>query len=186
MRVELTASYLRDARPVEVIKDGKCHIGRLVCAACGGKDEVVLGNRPPPEGLRKNFQNKGWDLRRRPTCPECGTKRKAENMSANVTPIKNTEASDAAKKVKRLIYMALEDYYDDTKKAYRDGHSDKSIADELGASEKFVATIRESDFGPLSEPDEFRELRGEVSKLASEVGKLQTKILETAKRNGWS
>jgi len=107
-------------------------------------------------------------------------------MTANITPIKPApEQSEAAKKVKRLIYMALEDYYDDAKKQYKSGHTDATIAKELGTSESFVKTIRESDFGPLAIPPEIAAIRAEITNAASLVGKLQTKLNDLCKNNGW-
>jgi hypothetical protein len=189
MRNAITASYERDAAPVEVLTFAGTTVARLTCKTCGKHEEVSHTLRPPPEKLLKSFQSKGWLTFRRVTCPECSKKK--EVPMSSVTPIKSPandgkEASAAAKKVKRLIFQALEDYYDDAAKNYRTGHSDKTIADEVGASEKFVASIRESDFGPLSEPQEIRELRGEVSKLVSEMGKLQAKLAALCSRNGWA
>ena len=93
--------------------------------------------------------------------------------------------SDAAKKVKRMIYMALEDYFDDTKGRYKDGKSDAVIAKELGTSEKFVRTIREADYGALKEPDELAEIRAQISAAVSELGKMQNRLDQIAKREGW-
>lgn len=111
---------------------------------------------------------------------------------ANITPIKQEpandvpEQSDAAKKVKRMIYQALEDYFDDAKGCYRDDKSDATVAKELGTSEKFVKAIREADFGALKEPEELAELRAQISAAMSELGKMQTRIDQIARRGGWN
>lgn len=106
---------------------------------------------------------------------------------ATVSPIKpaESETTDQAKKIKRMVYMFLEDCYDDNKKAYKDKHSDASLAKEIGASEAFIAKIREQDFGPLKAPSEFQEIRKDVTLLASEIGKMQTRLNEIARLRNW-
>jgi len=183
----VSQAYAREAAPVEVLTvTGKGQIARLVCAQCGAKQEWRFDRRPPPEACRKHFHVQGWNLSKKPLCPECAKPKEKVSMTANITPIKPApEQSEAAKKVKRLIYMALEDYYDDAKKQYKSGHTDATIAKELGTSESFVKTIRESDFGPLAIPPEIAAIRAEITNAASLVGKLQTKLNDLCKNNGW-
>ena len=78
-----------------------------------------------------------------------------------------------------MVYMALEDYYDEAKKAYKPGYSDKKISEETGASEAIVAQIRQQDFGPLGPPSEFAEIYASVTELKARLDKL-------AVANGWS
>ena len=75
------------------------------------------------------------------------------------TPAEQTEA---AKRMRRFVYQALEGYYDDTARAYRPGHSDSSIASDTGAAEAFVRQIREQDFGPLAMPAELSAIMDAV------------------------
>lgn len=93
--------------------------------------------------------------------------------------------TDAAKKNKRLVVVALEDYYDESKNRYRDQFDDVSVAKELGLSPAFVASVREEFYGKMAEPDEVTALRGEVSKLMMAAQEINSKLDGMAKRNGW-
>lgn len=185
----MSDSYMRKCAPVYPLSYAGGILARIQCAQCGGHDEWrINGALPPAEILPRHFAKQNWRVGRKPICPACQQSKPKEKPMPeavqNVTPIK-PETSEAAKKVKRMIYLALEDYYDDNAKAYRPGHTDESVAKEVGASPSFVATIREADFGPLSPPSEFDEIRKEASALASEIGKLQAKLEAMSKRNGW-
>lgn len=163
---------------------------RVMCAECGEKDEWRINSSiPPPEALPRHFANQGWQTVKKPVCPECILKKRKTKV-ANITPIKPEveapEQSEAAKKVKRMIYQALEDYFDDTKGCYRDGKNDATVAKELGTSEKFVKAIREADFGTLKEPQELAELRGQISAAMSDLGKMQARLDLIARREGWN
>lgn len=102
-----------------------------------------------------------------------------------VTPA-NPQPTEAAKKAKRLVYQALEDYYDDVRKQYRTGNSDESVAKETGAAVEFVRSIREADFGPLGPPSELEALKIEVIQMGREVSEIHEKIERLYKRNGWA
>lgn len=65
----------------------------------------------------------------------------------------------AAGRAKRLVYMALEEDYDEIKRAYKPGKSDATVAKECGVSDALVKTIREESYGPLAEPNEIKGLR---------------------------
>lgn len=162
-------------------RQGSGITARITCNQCSAHDEWNLARPPEPNILKRHFIVRGWDIGKKAICPQCKAKKKVSKAMAKPTPPINygepivepaamvsaraqkpqraaaanpseaSEASDAAKKAKRMIYMALEDYYDEVKKAYRNGHSDKSIAKEVGSSEAFVRSIRESDFGPIDQ-----------------------------------
>lgn len=105
----------------------------------------------------------------------------------SVSPIKATpEPSDAAKKVKRLIYQALEEYYDDSKKAYRPGHSDERIAKEVGAAVEFVKSIRETDFGPQAAPTEVQAMLEKIIGAETTIATLRREFDAMVLRNGWA
>lgn len=79
----------------------------------------------------------------------------AEATAAPVQPA----PTPAAGRAKRLVYMALEEDYDEMKRAYKPGKSDATIAKECGVSDQLVKTIREESYGPLAEPNEVKGLR---------------------------
>ena len=107
--------------------------------------------------------------------------------------------SDNAKKAHRLIMQALEDYYDETKRTYRPGYTDKKIADETGSSEANVAKVREEFFGPLGEPDEITAIKADLAKAIEETRKIRQRLVDhesttsdikaklarVCNRNGW-
>jgi len=181
---------------VEAAMTGSRYTFNLICAQCGAKSTITDSRRLPPEAVCSRFHRQGWVTGGRPMCPSCASSKRprlvidnlkfveAEEMSAEKV-IEDAATSEAAKKAKRLIYFALEDYYDDVAKRYKDGRSDKSVAAEIGVAEAFVKKIREEDFGPLSEPDEVAKLRADLSALSSEIGKLTTKLNDLCVKNGW-
>lgn len=174
---------------------------RRTCPSDGTHVEVSTQGHPSPDYLHKLLMSRGWTSKSgKYLCPECSkgrwTKRLAEieansneketeNDMATVTPIKQDTASDAAKKARRLVYAALEDYYDDAAKCYRDAHTDASVAAELGVSESFVKATRESDFGPIKEPTEISQMRTDMAALQSELGKLRTRFDSLCSKQGW-
>lgn len=157
---------------------GRFHL-TTKCAEEGCNSERTWTARTvfDPKGAVARVHAAGWETGKRVLCPSCKSKKKEKGAMpkpverptlaavwpkggepANDAPA----ASDAAKKAKRMVYMALEDYYDDARKGYKPGHSDASIAKELDVAEAFVAKIREEDFGPISEPSELAALRKEL------------------------
>lgn len=181
------AMYLAAAAPAEILSSKNGVSARMECACCGGHDQWGLNKLPPPDIVLKHFTQKGWNLRKRPICPECQAKKRIKPVS--VSPIKvanQAEPSDAAKKAKRLIYQALEDYYDDSKKAYRPGHSDETIAKEVGAAVEFVKSIRETDFGPLAAPTEVQAMLEKISGAETTVATLRREFDAMVLRNGWA
>lgn len=135
-----------------------------VTAICdwGARDERTDRRPLPPIFWVKAFQKAGWAYQhRRPVCPACQKREKQVATKptiraalpqfvgqGNATPA----PSDAAKEARRLAYTAIEDAYDEKAKAYRPGHSDASIAKEVGLSEAQIGKIREEFFGPAGMP----------------------------------
>lgn len=176
-------SYRRAAFPVQVVGNK----ARIECNQCGAHEDWKLDAFPPPEILKKHFIMRGWDLARRSRCPTCAAKKEKPKMS--IVPMPKPEPvianTDAAKKNKRLVVVALEDYYDESTNRYRDQFDDVSVAKELGLSPAFVASVREEFYGKMAEPDEVTALRGEVSKLMMAAQEINSKLDGMAKRNGW-
>jgi hypothetical protein len=162
-----------------------------------------------PNGIAKMMLNQGWTVGSKPICPSCGRKEKKVTSPQNATtkprqshgeavatPKAEIAASDAARKAHRMVMMALEDYYDEAAKTYRQCYNDKRIAEETGASEAHVRQTRESYFGPLGEPAEIQIIRDEIAALrtrldeitlniAAEIGALQSRLRNLSAANGW-
>lgn len=75
----------------------------------------------------------------------------------------------AAGRARRLVYMALEESYDEMRKCYKKDQSDALIAKDCDVSEQFVRTIREESYGPIVVPPDFTALKAEVDKLRREI-----------------
>lgn len=105
---------------------------------------------------------------------------------ATVTPITNASSTDAAKKNKRTVIIALEDYFDEAARQYRNGQSDDKVAEELGLAPAFVAMVREEFFGKLAEPSEVQAMRSEVAALEKSVAGIKARLDTLVSRNGWA
>lgn len=163
---------------VEDVRGGS--VLRLTCT--GGKAtephlaEYPMNGHFPPERLNRLMTQRGWRVGKRVTCPDCMEK---ERNMATASPAPQPEPStptpsDAAKRATRMIFMALEDYYDDGKRAYKPGHSDKSIAAEFDVSEVYVAKVRDDHFGPLAEPEAVAAFRAELDTVRRQADKLES------------
>lgn len=149
----------------------------IPCAGeCGDEHVETFDKKLPVEIVRKKLMQRGWNLAKQPICSPCSNKAKEqrEPKPMATAPVTPPDRSDAAKKAKRMIYMALEDYYDEAKKTYRPGHTDASISEATGASVEFVKRIREEDFGPLAEPGEIVEFRATIAAFGERIGNFET------------
>lgn len=185
------SNYELTAAPVTLITHAGTQIANIQCAQCGGRETWrINGRRPPPEILPKHFQQKGWSTRKRPTCPACTIKNKeAQKMNAKVEPLVKAHTpaanSDAARKNKRLVIVALEDYFDEAAKRYRSGKSDEAVAEELSLAPAFVKMVREEFYGKLAEPEDIAQMRDELAKLMINVSNAQKRLADLTQRNGW-
>lgn len=102
----------------------------------------------------------------------------AVSASASVAP-------EDAKRNKRIVIVALEDYYDEAKRAYRDGRSDAALATELDLAPTFVASVREEFYGKMAEPDGVAALRAELANAVKSVEAINRKLDDLCARNGW-
>lgn len=184
-------------------------VGMTLHVPCARGDHIVDVNVRPglsPEGVAKAMLLKGWTFGSKLACPDHGRKertttprdtQKKEPATMATAPANPApQPSEAAKKAKRLVYQALEDYYDDAIKAYRKGHSDEKVATETGAAIEFVRQIRESDFGPLGQPSELVELMRDMNVLRVEsmaaiaeyqrrAADISNRLVRICKDNGW-
>lgn len=183
------ASYMRLSAPVEMLTCSGRLTARITCNGCGSHEEwSINGRAPPPEQLPAHFKKRGWQIRNRTTCPHCAIKSKEKPMSkpATVTPISVAANTDAAKKNKRTVIIALEDYFDENARQYRDGQSDDKVAGELGLAPAFVAMVREEFFGKLAEPSEVQAMRNEVAALEKSMAAVKARLETLVARNGWA
>jgi len=95
----------------------------------------------------------------------------AKISPANDTPDDN-HPTEAAKALRRRVYEAIEDVYDDKLRCYRMAlggrHSDESISKRLQCAAALVAKVREEFFGPAA-PDEPTE---EIKSISTDLAHL--------------
>lgn len=116
-------------------------------------------------------------------------KLRKNTMKNNVTPIAvkapNDDTSDAAKQARRDAHSMLELYFDIQNGCFKEGYSDKRIAEETGAAELWVIKRREEEFGALGAPPEIQEMRMEIISMGRDIAQLIERMEATYKRNGW-
>lgn len=171
---------------------------RCVCDECGAVQVIAVhferhrggaSVRRVNEGAaRKKLAQLGWDVRRGTVCPDCVARKKAPAAPETTPePTKDTEAMEAVKepalreptpKQKREIIGLLEVVYDDAAKRFKDGESDKTVADAIGGGVLFgwVARIREELFGPDTRNQEVEALRKDLGKLADDIQAHQAEL----------
>jgi len=159
------------------------------CVLCGKDQHWDTATVFDHSAMVAKVRRTGWKTGRgKVACLPCQNKKKEKNVSKPVAAapavvavsneaadaaMPKVVASEAAKRAKRMAYMALIDYYDDAAKRYKPGHSDASIAAEVGCAEVVVAKIREDDFGPLGTPTEITQLIAELGQARAQVARLR-------------
>ena len=187
------ASYIRESAPVEILSSGGRLTARITCDACGAHEVwAINGRAPPPEQLPSHFKKRGWVIRNRTTCPICAVKTKEKPMTktATITPIAAPIAApvtaDAAKKNKRAVIIALEDYFDEAARQYRSGKSDQAVADELKLAPAFVASVREEFYGKMAAPTEIQAIRSEVADMEDSIAAMKARLDRLCSLNNWA
>lgn len=143
---------------IEAIKGRGVNRAKAVCDDCA-REEVVTCDyerigaawRPNEGQIIRKMESAKWALvKGKLRCPTCEGKRKVSVIKER-KPEESTEAlRQPSPKQKREIIGLLEVVYDDEAKRYRDGESDKSVADAIGGGVLWgwVAQIRDDLFGP--------------------------------------
>lgn len=83
--------------------------------------------------------------------------------ASNAVQIATDIPSDAAKVLRRKVYDAIDEAYDEKGKRYRaklnGKFSDQSIADDVGCSPQLVEKIREEFFGPAGQSEPLEQIK---------------------------
>ena len=92
--------------------------------------------------------------------------------------VKEPALREPTPKQKREIIGLLEVVYDDAAKRFKDGESDKTVADAIGGGVLFgwVARIREELFGPDTRNQEVEALRAALGKMADDIQAHQAEL----------
>lgn len=176
---------------IEAIRGKGVNRARVVCDVCGRDDTVPCGyvrtsphsSEPNRGQIIKKLESHGWsevkgDLR----CPACEAKRKVEaSAQREDAPMAvKDEVRKPTPKQKREIIGILEMVYDDERKRFKDGESDKTVADAIGDGVLWgwVAEVREELFGPDSRNQELDAIQKEAKRLGESIAAVKS---ETAK-----
>lgn len=145
-------------------------------------------NHLPADVIVKKMRQKNWACGRRLYCPDHNpaernvkritreiTNQLQENRemagaeAANYAEVPPSPTSEQAREARRMCHMMIEDKFDIVKGCYKDGYTDKKIADECGVSEHWVTRRRDEEFGPLKEPPEIEQARAELDALEARL-----------------
>lgn len=145
----------------------------VVCDTCD-RFEIVSDGQ-----VNQKVQKLGWTfIKGKHYCAACEAKRKVSNHQKElematkaVAPIAEGVRQPTPKQ-KREIIGVLEVVYDDDAKRYKDGESDKTVAEAIGDGVLWgwVAQVREELFGPDTRNQEIEEIRKSVTRLEGEIG----------------
>jgi len=167
-------------------------VGQTLHIPCAKGDHHVDVKISPglhPEGVAKAMLAKGWTIGRTMTCPNCQRPKRDKSMHTKPTtstipaePAVAASPSESAKRAHRMVFMALEDYYDEGAKRYKPGYTDAKIAETTGAAVAYVVKIRSEYFGGLAEPTEVADLKAQLAIARADIaatGDALVKRLET-------
>jgi len=121
---------------------------RLVCSAEGcecHKDFPVIGRPKPAEPIYKSARQAGWSITKKVAlCPEHSGKRRTAKEKVPMPQL--------TPDLRRAIFRAIDNHYDEAAQCYRGIITDEIIAGETGATVDDVASVREENFGPADNP----------------------------------
>lgn len=206
------------AKKVEVTNGMGHQILHLTCSH-GHVVDFKLNGRAPSEFVAKQLIKAGWTIGNKLSCPEHSqpkkkkpakrpAKKKQEtqpmpSLASTPTPSPEPEATDSARQAKRRAMDWLSESFTASTGRYAEGVTDATIAKETGISEAKIKELREEFYGPLKEPAEIAEMRGElqalrdrlqdaetqftsvVSRLVTDVSEQQRKLEKMCKANSW-
>lgn len=165
------------------------------------------GSSLPGEVIEKKLKRLGWLIGSKPrhdVCPECVGKIQDERRSKHnthtpetkenepmttkplpprVTPIQMPSADadslpvSMTREHRRIIFEKLNEVYLNETVGYAEGHTDKTVAADLGCPEKWVAEIRAENFGDVKSNEGMIAFLAEAEKLA---GRAQEVLTEAA------
>ena len=180
-------------------------VARFICKVCEAKGDLPLvrvGAAFSPHGTIKRAEMTGWEIRNSTArCPRCAAKKRAGTpgdrpgpklvstpleeapVASNVTPIttvgppKKPDIQTQPDKEQRLAIRGLLDrFFDDGTGRYLDGYSDKRIADELAVPRLWVESIRDTAYGPVSEPPELQAVPPALAQMERAIANARTTL----------
>ena len=160
------------------IGDGFKRVAVCLCSKCGAEKSIVLATRNPsphPKIVQKNLQEAGWRVTsKRRVCPACQEKEHTPMPGLKAVPPRECTQAD-----RRKIFRELDEHWDEKAGRYFGSATDKTVADKLGVPWKWVADIRDENFG--AETNEAADLAlAELASLKAEADKHSQEALALA------
>lgn len=120
--------------------------------------------------MLQNMERAGWtyDKKLGLVCDVCNEKAASKEMS---------KVDSINPKLQRKVFNLLDDHFDEDKRLYRAGWSDKKIADEAQTSEQFVTSLRKGAYGELAEDPAITMIRADINALSNEAKAIADQML---------
>lgn len=136
----------------------------------------------PDQAIHKKWQEHGWFVDKRrdhDICPQCLEKEKVRNKVVEMTPKNNAAANlnkapvaegyrEPSREERRIIHDALAEVYRKDGKGYENGHSDQTVASDLGIPRKWVEEVRSLLFGDNAGNEDVAGAVAEFEQLAKD------------------
>lgn len=153
------------------------------CERCGFVDTWSCGKLPEPATVFTKFRDRGWAVvRGQKVCPACMAKeREAKTMAGEQQAAEKVAASVNVTKAKMQAAALLESEFDVAAGRYRDGSSDKAIADTVGLSEQAIVDLRTALGIVIRERPEIAALRKDLSEATIRLSALEDTALRHAR-----
>lgn len=143
------------------------------CTCCGTERTWNWGPNYATISMIQGAEAAGWSHGKREfLCEPCAEK--AQQARRKMT----TKVEPMNPKLQRKVFALLDDHFDEDKRLYRSGWSDKKIAEEAQTSEQFVQTLRKGAYGELAEDPAVTALRAEINALTDEAKALEDMLLD--------
>lgn len=142
------------------------------CSRCGEETVFNWAGNTSPEMMVKNLLKGGWTTRHKEhVCPKCVGEAKEKRKVSNMEIVPNP-------KLQRKVFALLDDHFDEERRLYRSGWSDKKVAEAADTSEQFVVSLRKGAYGELAEDPALTALRAEIDGLTTEAKTLADDLME--------
>ncbi len=197
-------------RKIQTIDGATYGVRYLTCQICGHVGEMMDKKNLPLEIIAKKYGERGWrvgDNNESDTCPNCVKRQIEQRREANRTKSKqetetmnakaeNTEPTLIAppppamtRDDRRVIFTKLNEVYLDEKRGYDVPWTDQKVASDLNCPLAWVVEIRETNFGPVSDNSEIRDIikvvkayRDEIVEKLTEMDKMVRSINDLVTR----
>lgn len=152
----------------------------LRCSHKGCKKQVeitIKGTRKPPDVICKMAKNKGWlpDMKKGAhLCPD--------HANPEKTVTTKTDTPTISPDMRRKIFRAIDEAYDEKAQRYVDGFDDKMVAAQVGTTWGWVSRIRDENFGPAGPDPRITGMLDEIAELATQTAAAEVAALEAAEK----